>query len=143
MKIGELAKAANCSTETIRFYEKEGLLPEPGRNNSNYRSYQAEHLERLRFIRNCRTLDMAHEEIRGLLAFIDSPRGDCAPVNDLLDEHIVHVDTRITELIRLREQLIGLRKQCASAQPIEDCGIIHGLVTMETEEKQRSASHLG
>lgn len=143
MKIGELAKTANCTTETIRFYEKEGLLPEPDRNDSNYRSYRAEHVERLRFIRNCRTLDMAHDEIRALLAFIDSPRGDCAPVNDLLDEHIVHVDTRINELTQLREQLIGLRQQCATAQPIQECGIIHGLVAMETEEKQRSASHLG
>lgn len=143
MKIGELAKAANCSTETIRFYEKEGLLPAPDRTDSNYRSYRTDHLERLRFIRNCRTLDMAHEEIHTLLAFIDRPRADCAPVNALLDEHIVHVDVRINELTRLRKQLIALRQQCASAQSIQECGIIHGLVAMETEEKRRSASHLG
>lgn len=143
MKIGELAKAANCSTETIRFYEKEGLLSAPDRNDSNYRSYRDIHLERLRFIRNCRTLDMAHEEIRALLAFMDSPHGNCAPVNELLDEHIGHVDVRLAELNRLRKQLVGLRQQCAVAQPIEDCGIIHGLTVMETEEKLPSASHLG
>ncbi len=143
MKIGELAKAANCSTETIRFYEREGLLPAPGRNDSNYRSYRGDHLERLRFIRNCRGLDMAHDEIRSLLAFIDHPQGDCAPVNDLLDEHIVHVDLRLAELQRLRKQLVGLRQQCATAQSMEDCGIIHGLAAMETEEKHPSASHLG
>lgn len=143
MKIGELAKAANCSTETIRFYEKEGLLPAPDRSDSNYRSYRGQHLERLRFIRNCRTLDMAHDEIRTLLTFIDHPQEDCAPVNDLLDEHIVHVDVRLAELQRLRKQLTGLRRQCATAQSIQECGIIHGLASMETEEKHPSASHLG
>ncbi|WP_353151867.1 Cd(II)/Pb(II)-responsive transcriptional regulator [Pollutimonas bauzanensis] len=143
MKIGELAKAANCSTETIRFYEKEGLLPAPDRNDSNYRSYREGHLDRLRFIRNCRTLDMAHDEIRTLLAFMDGPDADCAPVNELLDEHIGHVDVRLAELNRLRAQLIGLRQQCATSKPIDECGIIHGLVAMETEEKLPSASHLG
>lgn len=143
MKIGDLAKAATCSTETIRFYEKEGLLPAPDRSASNYRTYRAEHVERLRFIRNCRTLDMAQDEIRTLLTFIDRPHDDCAPVNRLLDEHIVHVDVRITELQRLRTQLTELREQCASTQPVRDCGILHGLADMETEEKRPSASHLG
>ncbi|RTZ48238.1 Cd(II)/Pb(II)-responsive transcriptional regulator [Candidimonas sp. SYP-B2681] len=143
MKIGELAKAANCGTETIRFYEKEGLLPAPDRTEANYRRYQHEHLERLRFIRNCRTLDMAHDEIRTLLQFMDKSHGDCAPVNHLLDEHITHVDIRLAELQKLRAQLIELRQQCANAQSIQDCGIIHGLAAMETEEKLPSASHLG
>ncbi|PLC52183.1 Cd(II)/Pb(II)-responsive transcriptional regulator [Pollutimonas nitritireducens] len=143
MKIGDLAKAATCSTETIRFYEREGLLPAPDRSDSNYRTYRAEHVERLRFIRNCRKLDMAHDEIRSLLSYIDQPHDNCGPVNHLLDEHIVHVDVRIAELQRLRGQLLRLREQCASAQPVEDCGILNGLAAMETEEKLPSASHLG
>jgi Cd(II)/Pb(II)-responsive transcriptional regulator len=143
MKIGELARAANCPTETIRFYEKAGLLPAPDRNESNYRSYRKHHLERLRFIRNCRTLDMTHDEIRTLLAFMDEPRGDCEPVNHLLEEHIVHVDVRLQELQRLKKQLTALRRQCATAQSISECGIIHGLNAMATEEKHPSASHLG
>lgn len=143
MKIGELAKAANCGTETIRFYEKEGLLPAPARTEGNYRSYTQQHVERLRFIRNCRTLDMTHAEIRTLLAFVDRRHGDCGPVNDLLDEHIGHVDVRLAELQRLRVQLLALREQCGTAQAIKDCGIIHGLSSMPTEEKQPSRSHLG
>jgi len=143
MKIGDLAKAAACSTETIRFYEKEGLLPAPERSDGNYRNYQTQHVERLRFIRNCRKLDMAHDEIRVLLTYIDQPHENCGPVNRLLDEHIVHVDVRIAELQRLRGQLMGLREQCASAQPVQDCGILHSLAAMETEEKRPSASHLG
>jgi Cd(II)/Pb(II)-responsive transcriptional regulator len=143
MKIGELGRAANCPPETIRFYEKAGLLPAPDRNGSNYRSYRKDHLERLRFIRNCRSLDMTHDEIRTLLAFMDEPRGDCEPVNHLLDEHIGHVDVRLEELRRLRQQLTALRQQCATAQSIGDCGIIHGLTAMPTEEKHPSGSHLG
>lgn len=57
MKIGELALAAQCTVETVRYYEKEGLLAEPARTSANYRSYGAAHVERLRFIRNCRALD--------------------------------------------------------------------------------------
>jgi Cd(II)/Pb(II)-responsive transcriptional regulator len=143
MKIGELAKTANCTTETIRFYEKEGLLPEPDRTDSNYRSYHSAHVERLRFIRNCRKLDMAHDEIRALLACMDKSRGDCGPVNTLLDEHIHHVAVRIAELQRLRTQLVALRQQCGTEQPIQDCGIIHGLAAMPAEEKRAPASHLG
>lgn len=143
MKIGELARIANCSTETVRFYEKEGLLPQPGRNENNYRSYRHEHADQLRFIRNCRSLDMTHDEIRALLRLISGPQDDCTPVNDLLDQHINHVDTRLSELKRLREQLVDLREQCACTQPIEDCGILHGLTTMATQEQQPSASHLG
>ncbi len=143
MKIGELAAAANCGAETIRFYEKEGLLPAPHRSENNYRRYDRSHLERLRFIRNCRTLDMTHNEIRSLLAFMDQPRRDCGPVNALLDEHISHVDVRLAELQRLRTQLLDLRKLCANPHAIEDCGILHGLVSMPTEEKLPSETHLG
>ncbi len=143
MKIGELARAAKCGTETIRFYEKEGLLPAPPRSESNYRHYDARHVERLCFIRNCRNLDMTHDEIRALLAFADHPQDDCGPVNSLLDEHISHVDLRIAELKRLKTQLTGLRKQCANPQAIEHCGIIHGLADMPAREKTAPSTHLG
>ncbi|NYT78265.1 Cd(II)/Pb(II)-responsive transcriptional regulator [Alcaligenaceae bacterium] len=143
MKIGELARAANCGTETIRFYEKEGLLPEPLRTEANYRSYEQQHLERLRFIRNCRSLDMTHDEIRSLLAFIDRPHDNCGPVNALLDEHINHVNVRLAELKQLRDQLSTLRRRCANPQAVEDCGIILGLVAMPTREKVPSETHLG
>ncbi len=56
IKIGELAKRTECQAETIRYYEKEGLLPQPSRSGGNYRLYDEEHIERLRFIRHCRTL---------------------------------------------------------------------------------------
>ena len=73
MRIGDLAQATLCPVETIRYYEREGLLPAPARSGGNYRLYGTQHVERLRFIRNCRSLDMTHDEIRTLLAFRDGP----------------------------------------------------------------------
>ncbi|WP_322999920.1 Cd(II)/Pb(II)-responsive transcriptional regulator [Castellaniella sp.] len=142
MKIGELARAAHCSAETIRFYEKAGLLPAPERSQGNYRQYGPAHLERLRFIRNCRSLDMAHDEIRALLGMVDHPARDCGAINHLLDEHIAHVQVRLSELQHLRRQLIGLREQCQSEQAVDSCGIVQGLARMETTEKPLHATHL-
>ncbi|KVT61584.1 Cd(II)/Pb(II)-responsive transcriptional regulator [Burkholderia ubonensis] len=143
MKIGELAKAARCTPETIRFYEKEGLMPDAERTHANYRNYTETHVERLRFIRNCRALDMAHDEIRALLHLTDTPGDRCDSVNALLDEHIGHVDARLAELTHLRDQLTELRRQCVGEHSVEDCGIVHGLATMETVAPAAKRTHLG
>lgn len=143
MKIGELAKAAHCSTETVRYYEKAGLLLAPLRSQANYRVYGAAHLERLRFIRNCRSLDMTHEEIRGLLAYIDKPPHDCAPVNHIIEEHMKHVDIRLRELQALRKQLNELRRSCAQPGGLEHCGIVRSLRLMDAEPAIGPGTHLG
>ena len=142
MKIGELALAANCSAETIRYYEKNGLLPPPSRDHSNYRQYTPGHLARLRLIRNCRSLDMSHEEIHRLLHSLDTAAQDCEPVNRLLDEHIGHVDARIQELSQLRNQLIELRRRCAQGSAVEHCGIIEGLSDTEISTGFTAGSHV-
>lgn len=129
MQIGELAKRAHCQVETIRFYEREGLLPVPARSSANYRLYGDVHLERLTFIRYCRSLDMTLEEIRTLLVFRDAPEQNCGEVNALLDEHIGHVAARIAELQGLAEQLKNLRQQCQQAEAAKDCGILNELAS--------------
>ena len=73
MKIGELAAASDTSVETIRYYEREQLLPEPARSASNYRLYTQAHVERLAFIRHCRALDMPLNDIRQLIALLGNP----------------------------------------------------------------------
>lgn len=143
MKIGELAQVARCTVETIRYYEKEGLISEPERTAANYRKYGANHVERLRFIRNCRALDMTHGEIHALLRLMGKPDDGCGAVNRLLDDHIGHVDARIAELQQLKQQLTLLSQQCQTERGMEACGIIHGLAIMGTEATQERHTHLG
>jgi Cd(II)/Pb(II)-responsive transcriptional regulator len=127
MKIGELAQATDTPVETIRFYEKEGLLPTPARTESNYRIYGPEHVERLMFIRRCRSLDMALDEIRALLRFKESPQENCGGVGELLEDHLGHVAQRIRELRALEKQLKGLLEQCSTTAASGDCGILKEL----------------
>lgn len=127
MKISELANATQTQAETIRFYEREGLLPQASRTESNYRFYDESSIERLAFIRHCRSLDMALEEIRTLLRFKDAPNDQCGDVNALLDAHIGHVSTRIRELKAMEKTLKAMRLQCRDAQSAKDCGILNEL----------------
>ena len=113
--------------QTIRYYEKEGLLPEPLRSSGNYRLYGESHIERLQFIRHCRTLAMPLEEIRALLRYRDIPTQDCAEINNLIDQHVRQVEERILELQALKLQLDTLRQKCAGARSIETCGILRDL----------------
>jgi Cd(II)/Pb(II)-responsive transcriptional regulator len=127
MRIGDLATATGIPVETIRFYEREGLLPKARRADNNYRVYGAPHAERLAFIRHCRNLDMTLDEVRALLRLREQPALDCAEVDALLDEHIGHVKQRIRELRALEKDLKLLRARCASPHAMDDCGILSGL----------------
>ena len=128
MRIGQLSRATDTRVETIRYYEHEGLLPSPPRSEGNYRLYEPAHVERLLFIRHCRSLDMTLDEIRVLLRFKDAPQAECGEVNALLDEHIGHVATRIRDLRQLERQLKALREQCAGISEAAHCGILNELV---------------
>ena len=127
MTIGELSRRTGCGIETIRYYEQEGLMPKPGRTSGNFRRYGQEHVELLSFIRHCRSLDMALNEIRILLRFRSAPDEGCLEVNSLLDTHIAHVAGRIAELQGLQVQLKTLRDQCVSGSAAKPCGILKGL----------------
>lgn len=143
MKIGQLARATGTPVETIRFYEREQLLPPAARTEANYRIYAAPHEERLGFIRHCRSLDMALDEIRTLLQFKDAPHENCGEVNELLDAHIGHVARRIRELRVLEKQLRVLREQCQEVQGAQDCGILKTLSRAATpSERPRRRKHV-
>jgi Cd(II)/Pb(II)-responsive transcriptional regulator len=141
LKIGELAKRTDLLVETIRYYEREGLLPDPPRSDGNYRLYSDTHLERLQFIRHCRSLDMTLEEIRNLLRFRDAPDRNCGEVNALLDEHIQHVGRRIKELKLLQKNLKGLRNLCRQEQATKDCGILQSLGSAVKKQLSSSDEH--
>lgn len=139
MKIGELAEATGTQIETIRYYEREGLLPEPARSGSNYRIYDEAHVQRLSFIRHCRALDMNLQEIHVLLGFKDAPAENCAVVNDILDEHIGHVAARMRELHKLDKELRALRDLCVVARDAGHCGILNELSNAARSAKQSSS----
>jgi Cd(II)/Pb(II)-responsive transcriptional regulator len=131
MKIGELASTTATPVETIRYYEREGLLPAAARTEGNYRVYSVAHIQRLQFVRHCRSLDMTLQEIRTLLALQDTPADPCDEVNALLDAHIGHVAQRMRELRQLEKQLKALRARCQSAGDMAHCGILQGLAAAE------------
>jgi len=141
MRIGELARRADCPVETVRYYEKQGLLTAPRRSGANYRDYGAAHLERLAFIRRCRSLDMSLPEIRALLNAVARPGADCAPVDALIDAHIGHVAARIAELKSLKKELDAIRAHCAGRRPAGACGIIETL-SRPAAKRARRNSHV-
>lgn len=143
LKIGGLAKQTGARVETIRYYEREGLLPAPTRSEGNYRLYGATHVERLQFIRDCRSLDMTLDEIRNLLSFRDAPDESCNQVNLLLDRHIEHVGQRIYELKALQKQLKALRSTCHSAQAAKDCEILQTLAAPDSGAPTHLGTHGG
>jgi Cd(II)/Pb(II)-responsive transcriptional regulator len=139
MKIGELATAAACDVQTIRYYEREGLLAEPEREASGYRRYAAGHLERLQFIRHCRTLDISLAEIRRLLDYAETPLESCAAVDALVEGHLERVRQQIEALTALERQLVALRRQCAGPEGGRGCAIIESF--MSAPAQQACACH--
>ena len=127
LRIGELSKKADCLVQTVRFYESEGLLPEPARSEGNFRLYDEVHLQRLLFIRRCRAKDMTLDEIRQLLNLRDRPELGCGEVNALVDAHIAQVRTKMKELRALERELTDLRRSCDTARTARECGILNSL----------------
>ena len=132
MKIGELAARGGCDVQTVRFYEREGLLDEPERETSGYRRYADRHLQRLQFIRHCRSLDIPLPEVRELLKFAAQPEQSCAHVDALLDEHIGRVRLRLAALRTLQKQLLALRGRC-DGDPSHSCAILESFMTAAEE----------
>jgi Cd(II)/Pb(II)-responsive transcriptional regulator len=139
LKIGDLAKSAATPVETIRYYERRGLLPAPSRTAANYRHYNSDHLHRLLIIRRCRALDMTLDEISALLGLMDGPTANCSGVDTLVDEHIEHVKQRIEELQALHTQLCALRGRCNVPGPGRDCGIVATLQARSNAEPPGTA----
>ncbi|MBN1403867.1 MAG: heavy metal-responsive transcriptional regulator [Opitutales bacterium] len=110
--IGQLAKEANIGVETIRFYEREGLLPEPRRTHSNYRKYASGALDRLRFVRHAKDLGFTLEEIRRLLSLSENSHADAGTFHVLAEEKIRWIDERISQLQNMRDILSAAVDSC-------------------------------
>lgn len=129
MRIGELSQATGVDIQTVRYYEKAGLLPPPSREANGYRAYGPAHLERLAFIRHCRALDMPLAGVKRLLEFVARPDADCGDVNHLIDDQLARVRARLASMRALEKQLTALRAQCAEPHAARECGILSELVS--------------
>lgn len=128
MRIGELAGKAGVDVQTVRFYEREGLIDPPARTRSGYRTYGPAHLERLNFIRHCRSLDMALSDVKRLLDLSGDKAVPCEEVNGLVAAHLERVRAKRAALDDLERKLAVLDAQCASGHRIADCGILQELI---------------
>lgn len=124
--IGALSEKTGCNIETIRYYEREGLLPDPPRTDGGHRMYGEEHLKRLTFVRRSRELGFTLEEVRGLLKMVDGGHYTCAEVKSLTLEHLKDVRGKLADLKKLEEVLKHLADQCTGDEA-PDCPIVEAL----------------
>ena len=126
MKIGELARATGTPIETIRYYERIGLLPAPDRTAANYRSYGAGHRARLAFVRHSRDLGFTIDEVRSLLGLSDDPERDCGEADRIASRHLAQVEDKIAQLTLLRDELTRIVGRCRGGVAA-DCRVIEAL----------------
>ncbi|MBK6517999.1 MAG: MerR family DNA-binding protein [Polyangiaceae bacterium] len=136
LTIGGVAKGAEVGVETVRFYEREGLIPEPPRRRSGYRQYPADTVRRVRFIRRAKELGFTLKEISELLSLRVDPRTTCAEVRALARTKIEDVDQRIHELERMKAVLERLARACRGTGPTSECPILDAL---DAEERHASS----
>lgn len=126
-KTGELADQAGVNKETIRFYEKKGLLTEPLRSDGGYRQYTQKDVERLVFIKNAKELGFALSEIKELLAIADGDIYKCCDVRQIAESKIAHITNQMKHLKDLKTTLTRLVNECQRAETIKNCPIIESL----------------
>ena len=126
MKIGELGAATTTKVETVRYYEKIGLLPPPARTSANYRDYGSTHLARLSFIRRARDLGFTLEAVRELLTLSDNTDQSCEAVDVIARTHLTEIDRKIADLGALRTELGRVIGSCQHGT-VAECKIIETL----------------
>jgi DNA-binding transcriptional MerR regulator len=128
MKISDLSRATGVDVDTIRYYEKAGLLAEPAREANGYRSYGQPQLEQLSFIRHCRALDMPLAEVKRLLDAVNGDTGNLAGIDELVGEQLGRVRARLQSLTALERQLAQLQASCDADHESHGCRILEELV---------------
>lgn len=136
LKTGELAKRAGVNVETLRFYEREGLMPEPPRRMSGYREYPAESVRRIRFIKRAQELGFSLREVRELLALRAERGMTCADVRLKAQEKVEKVRQKIADLKAIERALETLTATCSGDGPLTDCPILESLDGITDKEKR-------
>lgn len=135
LSIGALSKQSGVNIETIRYYEKIGVMPPPPRSAGGYRIYGADHLKRLSFIRRGRELGFSLDELRGLLRVVDGHAYSCAEVHDLTSEHLAEIRHKIADLRRLERVMTKMLAQCTRDR-IPDCPIVDALIDARPKSRK-------
>lgn len=124
--IGQMAKSGNCKVQTIRYYEKIGLLPVAHRTQGNQRIYSKELMNRLAFIRHSRELGFSLDQIRVILSLSDDPAHSCSDVDAIARNHLYQVESKIARLKSMQKELKRMINECAGDQ-VSNCRIIEVL----------------
>lgn len=127
MNIGQLSRRTGVHIDTVRYYEKQRLLPTPTRSASGYRHYEADDVLRLNFIRRAKALGFTLEEIRDLLALSSAHDGDMAAIRSAATDKLVDVEQRLAELTRVRDGLRQLIAACPGHGALDQCPILSAL----------------
>ena len=133
LTIGQVAKRAEIGVETVRFYEREGLIHKPSRLPSGYRQYESDVVDRLRFIRRAKDLGFTLREIKELLELRLDPSSTCEDVNQRARAKIDDIDSKIAALQRIKQALVRLTDTCSGRRKISDCPILEALENKEVE----------
>ena len=133
LTIGKVAQSAGLAIDTVRYYEREGLLETPARSASGYRHYRPDVVARLRFIRQAKDLGFSLSEIKELLALRVAPGKSCADVRAHAEHKIADVDRRIASLKRVRGALTRLASACSGKGPVSQCPILEALEKKELQ----------
>ncbi len=127
LTIGQLAKKADVNIETVRYYERRGLMPEPPRKESGYRQYSDEMVRRIRFIKHAKELGFSLNEINELLTLKLDARTSCSEVKKKAETKIADIDGKIKTLQRMKKALVKLTKACGGKGPAKECPILEAL----------------
>ena len=138
MSSGELAKSAGVNPETLRFYERRGLLPKPHRAPNGHRRYGDETIERLQLIRRAQTLGFSLPEIAALLEAMNDPQADCADVCAAVQDKLDEMDRLLAQLRSQRKRLVRLRDACPQVRPLRECPVIEELINKRVSKGRNS-----
>ena len=127
LSIGDLARTTGTKVETIRYYERIGILPAPARTAGGQRAYAPDHLRRLAFVRRARGLGFGLDQARALLDLAHQPDRDCAAVDAVARVHLAEVDRKLADLAALRRELADLVDRCSHGR-VAECRIIGALL---------------
>lgn len=127
LKIGQVAQAVGIGVETVRFYERKGLIPQPPRRKSGYREYPRETVAQLRFIRRAKELGFTLKQIGELLDLRDDPGATCGDVRHRAEEKIADMERRIADLRRMKKALTALLVDCEGDGPLRGCPIVEAI----------------